>query len=147
MRKFILSLAFALSIAACGSDDSQVPESSALDRSGPRTWVAIEPVQCFTNAWEADWLAHHNDDRAKYPRDLSAWPRALTPQEIQIITAYYAKQGVVVFETATRAEPRTSTPVCAACICEEGHTLFLLVRDRDLAEMIALGYRVEAPQS
>jgi len=145
MRKFLLSVTLVLALTACGSDKPQTPETT-LDRSGPRTWVAIDPVQCLTNAWEADWLAQHNDDLAGYPRDLSTWPRALTPEEIDIIVEYYETQGVVVFETATFAQPRTSTPVCAACICEEGHTLYLLVRARDVAEMIALGYRVEAPQ-
>ena len=146
MRKFLLSLTLVLALTACGSDNPQTPETT-LDRTGPRTWVATEPVQCLTNAWEADWLAQHNDDRARYPRDLSTWPRALTPEEIDIIVEYYEKQGVVVFETATFAQARTSTPVCAACICEEGHTLFLLVRNRDVERMIGLGYRVDAPQS
>ena len=144
MRKLFLSLALALTLTACGSDDSQTPDNSSLVQSGPRTWVATEPTQCLTNAWEADWLAHHNYDMARYPRDLSTWPRQLTPDEIEIITEYYAKQGVVVFETATRG---ISPSVCAACECEEGHTLFLLVRDRDVDTMIALGYRAEAPQS
>ncbi len=144
MRKFVLSLALALSLAACASEDSQSPEDSNLVRSGARAWVATEPTQCLTNPWEVDWLARHNGDEAAYPRDLSTWPRRLTPEEIVIITEYYEDQGVVVFETATREKTRY---VCAACECEEGHTLYLLVRERDVEKMISFGYRREAPQS
>ena len=146
MRKSaVLScVAFSLSLlTACSSDDSSGVENKPLESSGARTWVATEPTQCLTNPWEQDWLSKNNGDMAAYPRDLS-WPRQLTPDEIEIITEYYAKQGVVVFETATRG---ISPSVCEACECDEGHTLYLLVGDRDVDRMIALGYRADAPQS
>jgi hypothetical protein len=102
--------------------------------------VAIEPTQCLTNAWEADWLAQHGGDYAAYPKD-PARP-GLEPEEIAIIKDYYQRQGVVVSDTATAPKYES---VCLACTCPEGHTMYLRVRSQDVDTMIGFGYRVEAP--
>ncbi len=142
MNKFVV-LAFCLSsvLIACKEN---VPTSvtGAPATESARAWVATEPVQCLTNPWEADWVATHPYEN--YPRDLETWPRQLTDAEIAIITDYYARDDVRVFDTATAEKSRT---ICAACDCEEGHTLYLLVRESDVKTMETLGYRREAPKS
>jgi hypothetical protein len=104
------------------------------------TWVAIEPTQCLTNAWEQDWLARNGDDYAGYPKDPGT--PGLETGEIAIIEEYYSRQGVVVSGTDTAPKYES---VCLACSCPEGHTMFLRVRAQDVNTMIGLGYRVEAP--
>ena len=129
-----------LLLAGCGDDEQTPPASPPLDNTQASVWVAIEPTQCLTNAWEADWLAHHDDDYAAYPKDYSR--PGLEPEELAIIKDYYARQGVVVRAGATAPKYEA---ICAACSCPEGHTMFLLVRASDVDTMVALGYRVEAP--
>lgn len=124
----------------CDSDESSLQVSGPVNRVQPATWVAIEPTQCLTNAWEADWLAQHGNDYASYPKDFST--PGLEPEEVAIITDYYRRQGVEVSGTATM--PKYGI-VCLACNCAEGHTMFLRVREGDVETMIGFGYRVESP--
>ena len=126
--------------AGCESDETtpQVPGSNKQVQS--TTWVAIEPTQCLTNPWEADWLSQSGHEYADYPKDPST--PGQEPGEITIITDYYRRQGVVVSDTATAPKYEV---VCAACSCPEGHTMFLRVREGDVAAMIGFGYRAESP--
>jgi hypothetical protein len=130
-----------LCLAAGCSDHPARHEPESGTRTQAQTWVAIEPTQCLTNAWEADWLRQHGGDYDAYPKDYAR--PGLEPEEIAIITDYYTEHGVVVSETATARDYEART--CAACTCAEGHTMFLLVRDQDVDTMIGFGYRIEAP--
>jgi hypothetical protein len=103
-------------------------------------WVAIEPTQCMSNAWERDWLAQNGNAYEDYPKDLSQ--PGLEPEEYEIIREYYLRQGVVVLGSATTPG---APVVCLACSCREGRTLYLLVRDRDVETMVGFGYRLEDP--
>jgi hypothetical protein len=141
MKKFVvLALCLGSTLTACKED---VPTSVGNHPSAEsaRAWVATEPVQCLTNPWEADWVQDHPGET--YPRDLNSWPRRLTDEEVAIITDYYAELGVTVYGADTREKART---ICAACNCEEGFTLFLLVGESDVETMIGLGYRRAAPK-
>jgi hypothetical protein len=134
------SLSAILFIAGCQSDDTPVDAPAPISQVAVPVWVAIEPTQCLTNPWEADWLAHHGNDYASYPKDYSR--PGLEPGEVTIIKDYYRRQSVVVSGTATAAK---YIAVCASCSCPEGHTMFLRVREQDVDTMIALGYRLESP--
>ena len=87
-----------------------------------------------------DWRERHGDDYDAYPKDPTT--PGLEPEEIAIITSYYARQGVIVFETSTA--PKYAA-VCMSCACPEGHTMFLQVREGDVDTMVGFGYRVEVP--
>lgn len=100
-----------------------------------RAWVAVDPVQCLGNAWERDWLERHGGNYGAYPTD----PRA---QE-RIVRDYYAGFGVDVTEMVS--VPRYPI-TCDACSCPRGDSFYLLVRDRDVEMMVALGFRVEGPR-
>jgi len=139
-RASVPSLALFCLAAGCNTDDQTPPAPELVTRTQAPTWVAIEPTQCLTNSWEADWLERHGGDYAGYPKD-PARP-GLEPEEIVVITEYYRGKGVVVSQTATT--PKYDA-VCLACSCPEGHTMFLRVRAQDVDTMIGLGYRVEAP--
>ena len=139
-RLAVVVMCAGLLAVACSGDDSTSTDN-LLAAHGARVWVATEPVQCLTNPWEADWVQDHPGEM--YPRDLNSWPRRLTDEEIDIITDYYAELGVTVFDTDTAEKSRT---ICAACTCEEGYTLFLLVGESDVETMIGLGYRRAAPK-
>jgi len=142
MKKFlVLALCLSSFLIACKEDVPTSVTNPPANESA-RAWVATEPVQCLTNPWEADWVEKHPGQI--YPRDLNAWPRRLTAEEIAIIGDYYAALGVTVFTADTASKTRT---ICAACNCEEGYTLYLLVRESDVNTMKALGYRREAPKS
>jgi hypothetical protein len=135
-----LFFALACAAASCTSDDPSPPSSVLTRNAESLTWVAIEPTQCLTNAWEQDWLARNGDDYAGYPRDPGT--PGLEAGEIAIIEEYYSRRGVVVSGTDTAPKYEA---VCLACSCPEGHTMFLRVRAQDVNTMIGLGYRVEAP--
>src|SRR5512139_1076393 len=127
-------------VCACESGDSTVGTRNVVALNAANSWVAIEPTQCLTNPWEADWLAHHGGDYDAYPRDYST--PGLEPEEVDIIKDYYRRQGVMVLAATTA--PKYDM-VCLACNCPEGHTLFLLVRESDVDTMLGFGYRVESP--
>lgn len=97
-------------------------------------------MQCLGNPWEQDWLERNDWDYDAYPRDPTRF--GLEPQEFEIIQDYYDSEGVVVFDGQTA--PKYNN-VCLACSCPEGHTLYLLVREQDVAVMVGWGYRVESP--
>jgi hypothetical protein len=141
MKRFwSVPLLLAVLLPACGGDSAAPSVETGRERSTVGSvWMAIEPTQCLTNPWEQDWLSQPDHEYGDYPRIPGA---ELTPKEIEIITDYYARQGVVVQETA--AAPKYET-VCLACTCPEGHTLFLRVRPEDAVTMESLGYRREAP--
>jgi hypothetical protein len=139
-RVAMASIAVMSLAAGCESDDKTPQVPGPITQVGPATWVAIEPTQCLTNDWEADWLAQHGNDYAAYPKDYAR--PGLEPEEVAIIKDYYRHQGVVVSGTATA--PKYDA-ICAACNCPEGHTMFLRVRAEDVETMIGFGYRVESP--
>jgi hypothetical protein len=136
----IPSVALFFLVAGCESDDPTPQVPDPITQIAELAWVAIEPTQCLTNPWEADWLEHHGGNYAAYPKD-PAKP-GLEPEEVAIIEDYYQRQGVVV--SAAETAPKFDV-VCLACNCPEGHTMFLRVRGEDVDTMTALGYRVESP--
>jgi len=135
LRAFVA--ATVLGLASCQQAHVLVPslpDPGITQAPVERAWVAIEPIQCLGNPWERDWLASHQGDYASYPRNK--------PAEFQIIKDYYRRQGVVVYQAATRDRYQA---VCLACSCPEGFTLYLEVRRPDVRTMIGLGYREESP--
>ena len=100
------------------------------DRPGA-AWVSIHPIQCDGNPWEEDWLRSNNGSAGLYPRDWGA--------QRGIILDFYARLGIRVFD-ARREE--WDDPVCGACSCPAGYTLFLQVADEDIGDMTALGFTV-----
>ena len=98
------------------------------------TWVAIDPIQCLGNPWERDWLEKHDYDYGSYPRDWKL--------QKQIIWNYYRRLGIGVHDITAHW---TMDVVCEACCCPVGYTLYIYVHDKDVQEMIALGFRLEEP--
>jgi len=84
-------------------------------------------VQCLGNPWEQDWLESQGNDYSAYPKG----------QEAEVITDYYEKQGVTVFDV--RSEPKYEV-VCMACSCPRGDVLKLEVSGSDVDPMLALGF-------
>ncbi len=129
-------MALALYLVSCQQPQILAPGLPDLGRA----WVATEPIQCLGNPWERDWLASHDGDYGSYPKDPTK--PGLEPAEVEIIRDYYRRQGVVVFEAATKGRYEV---VCAACSCPEGYTLYLEVRRQDVERMTSFGYRQESP--
>ena len=140
LNRIAPSLAAILLIAGCQSDDTPTDTPDPIEQVGSSVWVAIEPRQCLTNPWEAEWLEQHGDDYAAYPKDPGR--PGLEPEEVAIIKDYYRRNDVVVSGTDTAAKYQY---VCMACSCPEGHTMFLRVRAQDVDTMISFGYRLESP--
>jgi len=127
-------------VAACDSDEVTKLATKTAKNVLTQTWVAIEPIQCLGNPWEQDWLDNNNGEYDAYPKDPTT--PGLEPEELEIIKDYYQRQGVEVSDGLNA--PKFEN-VCLACSCPEGHTLFLQVREEDVATMVSLGYRLESP--
>jgi hypothetical protein len=132
----VIALLLVVGVIGCSDEDGA--------GWGPRTprlfWVACEPIQCLGNPWEQDWLERHGWDYGAYPKDPATV--GLEPEEIAIIKDYYRRLGVMVHEVESRMK---YDQVCAACSCPEGHTLYLMVPQRDVELTLSWGYRLEAP--
>ena len=126
----------ALLASGCASNDVVRPEAASSPQTPAidRTWVATVPVQCLGNPWERAWSSAHPGGFGSYPSDSAA--------RAQIIIDYYRGEGVEVRDLRLRY---WAGGVCYACSCPAGYTLYLLVDDDDVAEMIARGYRKESP--
>ena len=106
-----------------------------LHKEFGKIWVQINPIQCFWNPWEKDWLQSHGNDLLKYPRGD---PAIIEQPEKEIIREYYQKRGIIVFDIkSTKFEGGT----CLECRCPQGYTLFLLVSDAEVQKMIDLGHK------
>ena len=79
------TLAVICLLTGCQKDDQSALEPEQVARTQIREWVAIEPTQCLSNAWEVDWLEQHGGDYAAYPKDPLT--PGLEPEEIAIITS------------------------------------------------------------
>ena len=121
-------------------------ETSTILQSVPqdlqKTWVEIDPMQCLWNPWEKDWLKSHNDDYASYPRDFHT--EGFDGGEITIIKEYYKNQGIIVYDVKLEL---THYSVCEACACPIGDTLYLLVSDNAIRQMLESGFKVSENQS
>ena len=126
MKKLIaiLSLFGIILIAGCVKEEG-------------KTWVEIDPIQCFGNAWEIDWIQSHDGNSSAYPRDTHT--PGVDPEEIEIIKDYYGRQGVTIYYVKTAVTYET---VCEACTCPQGYTLYLLVDDSNVDKMLDFGYKI-----
>ena len=94
-----------------------------------KVWVIVRPVQCLDNPWEKEWMAHHHNQAAKYPR----------AHEVDIIKSYFARQNVPVLEI--RSKPHINgDPVCPTCNCSRGDVLYLLMHAPYVQKMVKMGY-------
>ncbi|MGI0009544.1 MAG: hypothetical protein ACRD92_07995, partial [Nitrosopumilaceae archaeon] len=98
-----------------------------------KTWVEIDPIQCGGNPWEKDWLESHPDDYLVYARLISK-------EKIDMITNYYKKLGITIFDT--KLVPWENVAVCESCSCPAGYTLSLLVSNADVDKMREFGYKI-----
>ncbi|MEK6851489.1 MAG: hypothetical protein AABY30_03010 [Candidatus Thermoplasmatota archaeon] len=93
--------------------------------------MSIDPIQCLGNPWEQDWLRRNNGTWGDYPQEWEA--------QRAIITDYYARLGIRVLAARRDWWDR---PVCEACSCPAGYTLYLLVPDEDVADIVAQEFEV-----
>ena len=114
-------------------------ENSPLGVESPAEWVAIDPIQCHGNPWEADWIAQHPGE--PYPDDPGKEP--FNDKVRDIVEAYYAQKGIEILDAQGVIWPPGG--LCDACSCPAGWTLYLLVSVDDVPAMLALGFRSEAP--
>ena len=99
--------------------------SAFLPNAQGRAWVEIDPIQCGGNPWEL-W---QQETGVAY--DMS---------EPDIIKLYYReKENIEISEVKSR---QTHDIVCEACICPRGDTLYLLVNNSSVQQMLSLGYQI-----
>lgn len=96
------------------------------------TWVQMDPIQCLYNPWEKGLT--HEEVYEKFGPDGENEP--------QFIAEYYKNQGIT-FHEIQLAE--THQMVCLACSCERGDTLYVLVDDEDLGNILELNFILSQP--
>ncbi len=103
-------------------------------------WLSINPVQCLTNPWESGWISQDGNDFAKYPRgDILVIESA----EKQIITDYYATQGITILNIYSQTfyeKFGESMATCDACSCAQGYILYINVNQSDADKLEGLGF-------
>ena len=108
-----------------------------LLNSDHKEWVKIDPIQCFGNPWEIDWVKNNQNDNLNYPKNLHS--QDLSLEEIEIIKNYYNKQGIQIHDLKIKW---TYDVVCEACNCPKGYTLYLQISKEDVDKMLELGYTI-----
>lgn len=97
-------------------------------------WMEMQPVQCLQNPWEVEWTTTHPG--VTYPRgELNI----IEPAEKEIITAYYATQGIPIMEVSS-LPPQEGAAVCLACTCAQGYTLKLRIPSTQSDAMTTRGF-------
>ncbi len=111
-----------------------------LYSGGGESWVQIDPVQCGGNPWQQYW----EEQRKKACPDASKACPFHDIKEEAIIQQYYRTQGIEVSDVKSR---KTHAIVCMACSCPRGDTLYLFVNNRDVEQMVKLGYKRSISES
>ena len=109
-----------------------------------KTWVEIDPIQCLGNPWEQDWLKSHNNDYASYPRNVHT--EGLDDGETVVIKDYYRNQSITVFDVRSGSWGG-ETFQCEGCGCSAGYTLYLLVSELNVDEMLNLNYKISQEEA
>jgi hypothetical protein len=95
--------------------------TGCVTEEGGNAWVKRDPVQCRGNAWEL-W---------EHAEEYSA--------EEELLEAYYlSEHGVEILEV--QGVSWGDVPVCLACNCPRGDTLYVLVSREDSVAMLDLGW-------
>ena len=102
-----------------------------------KTWVEIVPIQCGGNPWEKDWLESH-------PNDFLVYARVLSKEKMDIITNYYKKLGIDIFDATL--VPWEKVAVCESCSFPVGYTQNLLVSNSEVDKMLEFGYKISEDQ-
>jgi len=102
-----------------------------------KMWVEIDPIQCAGNPWEQDWIK-------SYPDDYLVYARVISKEKIDIITSYYKKLGIMIFDA--KLVPWDNMVVCESCSCPVGYTQSLLVSNSDVDKMLEFGYKTSENQ-
>lgn len=97
-------------------------------------WVklSIDPVQCYENPWEEEYLKKNNNDY-----------EGLKAREMEVIKTYYSAQGIAVKNVTSE---KTHEFVCDACDCPRGDTIFLEVAEAQKDQLLGLGFRQPGTQ-
>ncbi|GEM_PF-2584681 len=82
--------------------------------------VFTQPVQCSGNPWD------------NYVADLS---------EEQAIKLYYSNEYEIEILDFLGIPPAPNTVVCEACSCPRGDTVMVFIKEKDVQEMVSLGWR------
>ncbi len=110
------------------------PIAEAKSPSADRVWVIIRPKQCLGNPWEKEWLAKHQNDGVKYP----------LKREDTVIKSFFVKKHIPILDVRLLRYVK-GDPICQACDCPRGDTLYILINPEDVPKMVALGYAERMP--
>ena len=98
-------------------------------------WVGFDdPVQCGGNPWEKSWAASHPGEPYPIGSHFVA-----DEKEQAWLRQYFRGQGATVGDIEVMP---WDCPVCDACGCHAGYTLYLRVPRGDLATMETFGFRL-----
>jgi hypothetical protein len=131
-----MKLAWRLSVLLLLASLSVSGQAKDAPADSDKIWVVVRPVQCMGNPWEKDWMAKHKNRADQYPRK----------KEFGILKTYFAKKRIPILEI--RLKPYVKgDPLCAACDCARGDTVYLLTYAQYTPTLVKLGYtqRVPAP--
>ena len=98
-------------------------------------WVGFDdPAQCAGNPWEKSWAASHPGEPYPIGSHFSA-----DEKEKAWLREYFRGHGVTLGDIEVMP---WDCPVCDACGCHAGYTLYLRVPRGDLATMETFGFRL-----
>lgn len=111
-----------------------------------KTWLETDPIQCGENPWEKFW----EENEEKVPEMCSNQCETAEEkvdwkcQVACLIREYYSRQGVDIFDIrmiSFEEKFGTPIPICEACCCPSGSTIYLQVSNSDVDTMLQMSYR------
>ena len=153
MNKLTIACLFILVFLLAGCRSSQATTSQGkklkipdLPEESGKTWLEIDPIQCGGNAWQGDWTKTDATvpQKCQSQCNQGADREKSTCQDNCLLRAYYSREGVEIFEIKSityEEKVGEYIPLCLACGCPGGETIYIQTQDSAVEQMLELGFR------
>jgi len=122
---------------------NQTDFTKVIKKDIDSTWVEKDPIQCFGNLWEIDWLKTHNYSYSAYPEKYI--DNKINKELVDIIRDYYMAKGIVVLDLNVLGFGEIEgkpDELCLACNCADGYTIFIKIPNSNVTKIIDEDFKI-----
>ncbi len=117
-----------------------------LPEENGKSWLEIDPKQCGSNPWEKDWEQIDNTVPTKCQTQCVQVDKQESAdcQTKCLVQDYYSRKGIEILDVKAisyKEKFGKYVPVCEACDCPGGETLYIQVHLSETSKMIEMGFR------